>query len=250
MGFGKAREGITPKYDTQALADAARRRRSIEVPPPMPPAILAPSKKLPASVNSVAVQSLRPTAILIFDITTFRALFRHVTSSFPENRGSTTSDPWSTRGWLSIPATFTCRNGGHSQSISSVRGLLEPPNGPHKSERILAQQQLQDLNPRQTSNQVLSAFLRDALNTLKAKASLTGLEFEYMFVLPSHWSQREISAYNAAIISAEIKNKRLCPEMYARAWYVARNLTFPSRKWCVLIIPQDGITIQMCANDN
>jgi hypothetical protein len=34
MGFkGKVMEGIAPKYDTRALADAMRRRSSLEVPP-------------------------------------------------------------------------------------------------------------------------------------------------------------------------------------------------------------------------
>jgi hypothetical protein len=115
---------------------------------------------------------------------------------------------------------------------------------------MVAQKQLQSLKPRRTSNQVLSAFLRCGLDCLKAKASLTGVECEHLFILPAHWSEQEISAYNTAIVSAEIANKKLCPEMHARAWYAARNPALPSCKWRILIIPQDGTPIQLRANHN
>jgi hypothetical protein len=253
MVFGKVIEGIIPQHDTQALADAVRRRNSIQAPPPRPRAVFAPSTNVQTSVNSVnasPVPSFRPTAILIFDITTFRILFR-IPSSPTGNRSPTTmSDSWSTQGWFSHSTTFAYPNGGHSRGISSVRGFLEPPDGPYESVRIHTQEQLQSLNPPRTSNQVLSEFLRHSLNTIKAKACLIGVECEYMFILPTHWSHREISAYNTAIVSAEITNKKLCPEMYVRAWYVARNPAWRFHKWCVLIIPQDGITIETHINNN
>src|SRR2546430_15783872 len=101
MGIGKVVEGITPKYDTQALADAARSRSSVEVPPPKQRADPAPLTNLRPRLNSVGtLQSLHSTAIVVFDITTFRVLFRHVPCSTPGNCWPTTmSDPWSTRGW-------------------------------------------------------------------------------------------------------------------------------------------------------
>ena len=47
------------------------------------------------------------------------------------------------------------------------------------------------------------------------------------------------SAYSASIVSAGIRSKKFRHETDARAWYIARNPTFPSRKWSVVILSRE-----------
>lgn len=186
-------------------------------------------------------QSPRPTLLVLFDIKQFRVMVRNVQASGSSRNmiQSTPPTAWSERRWISIPATIVYGNEANGQKVEWLIGLLESPNDFYGDVRKLAEEQLRALCPRPTSIQVVSDFLRTALNYIKEQYWLSGIECDYVFLLPSHWREREISAYSASIVSAGIRSKKFRHEMDARAWYIARNPTFPSRKWSVVILSRE-----------